>query len=88
MYPSSWNVDVSDSRFDNYELLFRDNSSNASIQVSDEAINPRDKMYIELGPESYVDMYMKFKLPLTSDARKIETYHKRQSLNGWTTGLL
>jgi plastocyanin len=75
-YPSNWNVNISDSRFDNYELLVRDKASNASIQVSDEAIKPEDKVYIENGPEEYVDMYMKYNLPLSSDADKIDTYPK------------
>jgi hypothetical protein len=76
MYPNNWNVNISDSRFDNYELLFRDKASNASIQVSDEAIKPIDKRYMENGPERYVDRYFKFNLPLSSDANKIETYPK------------
>ena len=75
-YPSHWNVDVSDSRFDNYELLFMDKASNTSIQVSDEAIKPIDKVYMENGPEEYVDMYMKYNLPLSSDASRIDTYPK------------
>ncbi len=76
MYPSHWNVDVSDSRFDDYELVFRDKASNASIKVSDEAIKPSDKSHIELGQQRYVDVYMMFNLPLSSDANKIDTYPK------------
>ncbi len=76
MYPSHWNVNVSSSRFDNYELLFRDKASNASIQVSDEAIKPTEKVFMRTDPKEYVDFYMKFNLPLSSDASKIETYPK------------
>jgi hypothetical protein len=75
-YPSHWNVNVSDSRFDNYELIFTDKVTNASIQVSDEAIKPIDKIYMHNGAEGYVDMYMKYNLPLSSDSSRIDTYHK------------
>ena len=37
-YPSNWEVNVSSSRFDNYELIFTDKVSKSSIRVSDEAI--------------------------------------------------
>jgi hypothetical protein len=76
MYPNHWNVNISDSRFDNYELLFREKASNASIQVLDEGIKPEDKRHIERGPERYVEMYMRYNLPLSSDADKIATYPK------------
>ena len=37
-YPSNWDVDISDSRFDNYEFIFTDKTSKSSIRISDEAI--------------------------------------------------
>jgi len=75
-YPNHWNVNVSDSRFDNYELLFRDQASNATIQVSDEAISATNKFLMGGDPQKYLDMYMMSNSPLSSDNRKIETYPK------------
>src|SRR5688500_17146238 len=57
-YPSQWNVNVSDSRFDNYELLFRDQANNATIQVSDEAISTTNKFLMGNDPQKYLDIYM------------------------------
>ena len=75
-YPSQWNVNVSDSRFDNYELLFRDQANNATIQVSDEAISATNKFLMGNDPQKYLDIYMMSNSPLSSDNRKIETYPK------------
>ena len=76
-YPSHWKVNVSDSRFDDYEIQFRDPSNDASILVSDEAINDRYNLFID-NPEGYFDFY---KMNLFSgyqagDIRKMETYPK------------
>ena len=76
MYPNNWNVNVSDSRFDNYELLFQDQASNSSIRVSDEAISTTNKILHGNNPERYFDSYMMQNLSLSSDASKIETYPK------------
>lgn len=72
-YPSHWEVNISDSRFDNYELLFRDQASNATIYVLDEAIN--DYLY-HYSPESYFESYIMNYLTKVEDAYKIETYPK------------
>ena len=75
-YPNQWEVNVSDSRFDNYELLFWNQANNASIQVSDEAISAMNKFLLGNNPEGYLDIYMMNNSPLSSDASKIETYPK------------
>jgi len=75
-YPSNWSVNVSDSRFDNYELLFFDLSSNASIQLSEEAISSMNKILMGNETQNYMDIYMMSNSPLSSTAKKIETYPK------------
>jgi hypothetical protein len=75
-YPSHWEVEISDSRFDNYELIFRDKEGNSSIRVSDEAISTTNKILYGNDPEGYFDIYMMQNLSLSSDASKIETYPK------------
>ena len=75
-YPNHWEVNVSDSRFDNYELLFSEQASNATIQVADEAINGMNNWY-QYNPEGYFDSYIKNMLSNSpEDAIKIETYPK------------
>ena len=75
-YPNHWEVNVSDSRFDHYEVLFSEPTTNASITVSDEAINDMYNLY-KYNPEGYVDSYMTNVLSKSpEDARKIETYPK------------
>ena len=75
-YPSKWNVNVSDSRFDNYELLFFDLTSNTSIQISNEAISNTNKILMGGDPQKYIDIYMISNSPLSSTAKKIEVYPK------------
>ena len=75
-YPSHWDVKISDSRFDDYELIFRDKAGNSSIRVSDEAISTTNKILHGNNPERYFDVYMMQNLSLSSDASKIETYPK------------
>ena len=76
-YPSHWDVNVSDSRFDNYELIFTDKTSKSSIRVSDEAIKTTNKIFLTANnPQGYFDIYMMQNSPLPSTAQKIETYPK------------
>ena len=76
-YPSQWDVNVSDSRFDNYELIFTDKASKSSIRVSDEAIKTTNKIFVKANnPQGYFDIYMMQNSPLPSTAQKIETYPK------------
>ena len=76
-YPSHWDVDVSDSRFDNYELIFTGKTSKSSIRVSDEAIKTTNKVFLKANdPQGYFDIYMMQNSPLPSTAQKIETYPK------------
>ena len=76
-YPSNWDVNVSDSRFDNYELIFNDRTSKSSIRVSDEAIKTTNKIFLTANnSQGYFDIYMMQNSPLPSTAQKIETYPK------------
>jgi hypothetical protein len=76
-YPSNWNVNVSDSRFDNYEIVFTDKASKSSIRVSDEAIETTNKVFLTANdPQGYFDIYMMQNSPLPSNTQKIETYSK------------
>ena len=76
-YPSNWDVNVSDSRFDNYELIFTDKTSTSSILVSDEAIKTTNKIFLTANnSQGYFDIYMMQNSPLPSTAQKIETYPK------------
>ena len=76
-YPSNWEVNVSDSRFDNYEVIFRDKASDSSIQISDEAISTTNKIFLTANnSQGYFDIYMMQNSPLPSTAQKIETYSK------------
>jgi len=76
-HPSNWDVNVSDSRFDNYELIFIDKTSKSSIRVSDEAIETTNKIFLTANnPQGYFDIYMMQNSPLPSTAQKIETYPK------------
>ena len=76
-YPSNWDVNVSDSRFDNYELIFNDKTSKSSIRVSDEAIKTINKIFLTgNNTQGYFDIYMMQNSPLPSTAQKIETYPK------------
>ncbi len=76
-YPNNWKVNVSNNQFDDYEVQFRDPSTNASILVSNEVINDRYNLFKNY-PEGYFDFY---KMNLFSgyqaeNIRKIETYPK------------
>ena len=74
-YPSNWDVNVSDSRFDNYELIFNDRTSKSSIRVSDEAIKTTNKIFLRgNNSQGYFDIYMMQNSPFPSTAQKIETY--------------
>ena len=76
-YPSNWEVNVSDSRFDNYEVIFRDKGSDSSIRISDEAISTTNKIFLTANnSQGYFDIYMMQNSPLPSTAQKIETYPK------------
>jgi hypothetical protein len=73
-YPSHWDVNISNSRFDNYELIFTDKASNSSIQVSDEALSPGNKILHGTNLERYFSIYMLQHSPLSKDSNKIDTY--------------
>jgi SLAP domain-containing protein len=75
-YPSHWDVDISDSRFDNYELIFTDKVSNSSIRVSDEALSSANKILYRNNTERYSNTYMMQHSPLSTDSSKIDTYPK------------
>ena len=76
-YPSNWDVNVSDNRFDNYELIFTDKTSKSSIRVSDEAIKTTNKIFLTANdPQGYFDIYMMENSPLPSSTQKIDTYPK------------
>jgi len=80
-YPSNWEVNVSDSRFDNYEVIFRDKGSDSSIRISDEAISTTNKIFLTANnSQGYFDIYMMQNSPLSSNAQKIETYSKGKVL--------
>ena len=76
-YPNNWEVNISNSRFDDYELIFSDKVSNVSIKVSDETVSSNYKSFLTANnPKGYFDIYMMKKSPLSSTVKKIEVYPK------------
>lgn len=51
-----------------------DLKTNTSIRVSDEAIRPSLKIFVEDDPEEYLDGYLAFYSPFSSSSRLIEKY--------------